>query len=304
MPKLVPGVYCAALTPLNSDLTIDSLRLVAHCEAMFSNGAHGILLFGTTGEGNSFSLAEKANLLKTFSSSKLPLDRILVSTGSCAHTDVLDLNRYCHEYGFSNFLIMPPFYYQNISVDALRKWFSSVIHPIGNKESHIYLYHFPKMSGIDMDLNTISLLKKDHPEHLAGIKDSSGNFAGMEEQIKGLKEFDVFAGTEKLLTEVLQAGGQGCISATSNITIKHIQSTYEAHQSGLDVEDLDTQLKSIRGAIDGMPFVGTLKAFLANYSSSNTWQFIRPPNSLYSTEGIVKLHERLNELGWIKPEGI
>ena len=50
------GVYCAAVTPLNADLSPDLKRLGEHCLSLLADGCHGIALLGTTGEANSFSV--------------------------------------------------------------------------------------------------------------------------------------------------------------------------------------------------------------------------------------------------------
>ena len=53
------GVYAASLTPQHDDLSINHERLVAHGRWLLENGCDGIVLFGTTGEANSFSVAER-----------------------------------------------------------------------------------------------------------------------------------------------------------------------------------------------------------------------------------------------------
>ena len=54
---LPDGVYAASLTPQHDDLSINHERLVAHGRWLLENGCDGIVLFGTTGEANSFSVA-------------------------------------------------------------------------------------------------------------------------------------------------------------------------------------------------------------------------------------------------------
>ena len=57
------GVFSAALTPLDAELAPDHARFVEHCRYLLDEGCDGIALLGTTGEANSFSLAERTALL-------------------------------------------------------------------------------------------------------------------------------------------------------------------------------------------------------------------------------------------------
>jgi len=51
-------VLAASLTPLRNNSTIDHDRFVSHVRWLLDNGCDAAVLFGTTGEGNSFSISE------------------------------------------------------------------------------------------------------------------------------------------------------------------------------------------------------------------------------------------------------
>ncbi|MFI4953798.1 MAG: dihydrodipicolinate synthase family protein, partial [Burkholderiales bacterium] len=53
------GLWCATLSPLDSRGALDAARLAAHARRLFAAGVDGIAPFGTTGEGQSFSVAER-----------------------------------------------------------------------------------------------------------------------------------------------------------------------------------------------------------------------------------------------------
>ena len=55
----IHGTYCAALTPLNTDYSINKELFLEHCSNLLSQGLDGLAIFGTTGEGNSFNVNEK-----------------------------------------------------------------------------------------------------------------------------------------------------------------------------------------------------------------------------------------------------
>ena len=59
---ILPGVYCAIVTPLSKG-RIDFERFQMHVRTLAADGCDGLLVSGTTGEGQSFDLAERADLI-------------------------------------------------------------------------------------------------------------------------------------------------------------------------------------------------------------------------------------------------
>ena len=81
-PRLA-GVMAAGLTAFNDDLSVDVAGTLDHTRWLLDNGCDGVLLFGTTGEGNSIALAEKMDFLDQLADSDLPRDRLMIGTGVC-----------------------------------------------------------------------------------------------------------------------------------------------------------------------------------------------------------------------------
>ena len=111
----------------------------------------------------------------------------------------------------------------------------------------------------------------------------------MKALINEVPNFQVFAGTEKYLLDILKAGGAGCISATANVTIGLAAQIFQAWKSGEAVEDLQAYLVKVRTSFEGLPFSGALKTFLADLRVNKEWLPIRPPNERLD-------QQRLNDL--------
>jgi hypothetical protein len=58
-PNTLQGLWCATLSPLDKRGAFDAARLANHAQRLFAAGVDGIAPFGTTGEGQSFSVAER-----------------------------------------------------------------------------------------------------------------------------------------------------------------------------------------------------------------------------------------------------
>ena len=175
----ISGVLAAVLTPLNADLSPDLDRLLRHCRWLIDNGCDGLAVLGTTGEANSFSVDERIAILDGLAEAGIPGDRLLPGTGCCALTDSVSLTRRAVELGAAGVLMLPPFYYKDVSDAGLFATFAEIIERVGDSRLRIYLYHFPRMSAVPFSHALIEDLLKRYPDTVAGMKDSSGDLANM-----------------------------------------------------------------------------------------------------------------------------
>ena len=60
----INGVYCAVLTPINADLSINNDLYLRHCQFLMKKGLDGLTPFGTNGEASSFSINQKKESLE------------------------------------------------------------------------------------------------------------------------------------------------------------------------------------------------------------------------------------------------
>jgi len=270
------GVYAAALTPLNDDLSPDLKALVRHYKWLLANGCDGLAPLGTTGEANSFSVDERLSVIDTLGSSGIPMDRCIVGTGSCALTDSVRLTKRVLDAGGRDVLVLPPFYYKKVTEDGLFASFAEVIQRVGDARLRLYIYQFPQMTGLDLSLDLIGRLIDAYPKTVVGVKDSSGNWPNMEAMCKRFPGFEVFPGSERFLLSALKAGGVGCISATTNVTAPMAAKVY-ANWNNDKAEALQTALIAVRDILEAFPPIAALKQLLARTSGQASWLNIRPP---------------------------
>jgi len=277
MPKApLRGVYAAALTPLNDDLSPDLKALVRHYKWLLANGCDGLAPLGTTGEANSFSVDERLAVIDTLGGSGIPMDRCIVGTGSCALTDSVRLTKRVLDAGGRDVLVLPPFYYKKVTEDGLFASFAEVIQRVGDARLRLYIYQFPQMTGLDLSLDLIGRLIDAFPKTVVGIKDSSGNWPNMEAMCKRFPGFEVFPGSERFLLSALKAGGVGCISATTNVTAPMAAKVY-ANWNNDKADALQTALIAVRDILETFPPIAALKQLLARTTGQASWLNIRPP---------------------------
>src|SRR5512143_3179954 len=89
------GVYAAAVTPLKADFSPDVDAIPPFLSFLAGRGCHGALILGTTGEGPSFSPAERETIWRAAVKVRQqhPEFRLLAGTGTPSLTETIDLTR-------------------------------------------------------------------------------------------------------------------------------------------------------------------------------------------------------------------
>ncbi len=282
------GVFAATLTPLNNDLSIDYQLLADHCHWLLANGCHGIVPMGTTGEANSFSVPERIEMLDRLIAFGVPANRLLVGTGCCAIPDTVALTRHAVAHNTGGALVLPPFYYKNVSDDGVFAAFDQIIQSVADPHLKLYLYHIPQITGVPINPALIARLLKHYPNVIAGIKDSSNDWNNMKALHEQFPSLRVYAGTEKYLLPLTRIGGAGCISATTNITCSLANELY-LHRTSHEAETLHQRVIAAREVIEKYPVIPALKRLTAMRTGRVSWLNLRPPHITLSEERAMGL---------------
>src|SRR5206468_3198746 len=96
-----PNSKYAAIENCRYDVrgAVDHGRFAAHVRRLFDAGVDGIAPFGTTGEGQSFGVAERKQALEALIAAGIAPARILAATGCAALPETADLTRHAIECG-------------------------------------------------------------------------------------------------------------------------------------------------------------------------------------------------------------
>jgi 4-hydroxy-tetrahydrodipicolinate synthase len=284
------GVFCAALTPLQADLSPDHTVFVQHCRYLLSEGCDGIALLGTTGEANSFSGAERKALLEAAIAAGIAPSQLLPGTGVSALSETVDLTCHALSLGVTTVVMLPPFYYKDIGDEGLYASYSEVVQRVADPHLRIVLYHIPQMSHQPIPHAVIARLRAAFPATIVGIKDSSGDFANMTAMIEKFENFAVLAGADPLLLPLLKKGGAGCITATSNLVARDLAYVFRHFNEGdAALDAAQARIVKARERASLFPQIAALKTLLAQRTGHAGWHRLRPPLVPLSHENVDKL---------------
>src|SRR6266498_219838 len=274
------GVYAAAVTPLKPDSALDLEAVPALFKFLASRGCHGIVLFGTTGEGPSFSPTEREVLMRCAREVResMPGFRLIAGTGTPSLSETIDLTKLAFDLGYDGVLVVPPYYFRKATDNGLFTWFSEVIQKAVPANGYLLGYHFPNVAGIGFSMELLARLKDAFPVQFAGIKDSSHDpdlAQALGERFGS--DLVVLTGTDSYLELAMQNKAAGCITAPANILSPDLRAVWDLINAGKDSTDAQARVKKQRDILDKYPpFPPTLKALLHRLHGLPRWS-VKPP---------------------------
>lgn len=302
-PSSFSAVLSPVLTPFNSDGSPNAKKLLRQCQWLQSHDV-GQAVFGTNSEANSMSANQKITVLQELFDGGLNPNNVMPGTGACSVDDTVRMTRAAVNAGCPGVLMLPPFYYKDVSDDGLFAFYADVIEKIADSKLKIYVYNIPPVTKIGLSLSLLERLVKTYPTTVIGMKDSSGDWPYTESVIKALAGagFRVYAGSEVFLLRTLKAGGVGCISATANVNPKAI-AQLAAHWQDPGADALQESLSAVRAIFAQFPMIPGMKAAVAHYSGDPAWLSVRPPLLSLDAEQQNKLITELQKTGF-RMEGL
>jgi 4-hydroxy-tetrahydrodipicolinate synthase len=271
------GIWPAVLTPLDAELNIDIPEFARHCQSLLAAGCTGVTPFGTTGEGPSFSVAERIAAVDGLVAGGVPAGRILVSTSAAALPDAVALTRHAVQSGCFGVLLLPPFFLKGVPDQGVIDFYAQLIAKVADDRLRIVLYHIPQVSGVPLSHHVISALVKRFPQTIIGIKDS-----GCEREWSlGLARtfmppLQVWVGNEPDLQVMAAQGTVGAVSGVANVTPRLVARMVSEHAGPNAARDM-ARVQELLKILFGYGLTAAFKGMMATLSGHAGWRRVRAP---------------------------
>jgi 4-hydroxy-tetrahydrodipicolinate synthase len=211
------GLSAALITPFRANGAVDLPRLLRHARHVLAEGCDSITLFGTTGEGFSIGMRERAAMAGAILGGGIEPGQLYAGVTSTTVADAVEQSRLALGFGARGLLLAPPFYFKDPGEDGLFAWFSQVIEGIGADARGVILYHIPGQTAVPLSVGLVDRLKRAFPGVIAGVKDSSGDKATAAAFLAAHGELAILVGDERQLAEAMRNGAQGSICGLANL---------------------------------------------------------------------------------------
>jgi 4-hydroxy-tetrahydrodipicolinate synthase len=302
------GVVCAAVTPLEKGkLHVENHQ--RHIKTLAEEGCDGVLLLGTTGEGPSIGLAERAEIIEATLAVSGEM-KIMVGTGLASLPDTITATRQAFDLKVDAVVVIPPFYFKKVSDEGLVAYYRQLFDEAVPDDGLLLAYHIPQMTAVPISYGLLERLLVIAGDRMAGVKDSSGDLDHTLELCRRFPQLRIFVGNDKLLLQSLQAGAAGCITAGANVLAPLAANVYRAYTAGEDAGEHQALLTAARGILEGHPpFPPAMKGLLENRYGTSGWE-VRPPLDPLPESGRQALWSALNALDlpeqyrWLKQAAV
>ena len=217
-PKLLRGVIPPVCTPFTADYEVDEKSLRRLINYLLDGGVTGLFVLGSTSEVAYLTDKRRADVIR------ITIDetagRVPVVAGAIDMT-TLRTNEHVRAAvaaGIDGIVVTGPFYART-HPEEIALHFRMVKKECGDLP--LYAYNIPvATNGVKLEVDTV--LKLANEGVIQGLKDSSGNDAGIRAvvlgaQKMGLKEFVVLTGSELTVDLALMAGAHGVVAGVGNI---------------------------------------------------------------------------------------
>ena len=276
----ISGVYCAVITPLSTNLSINNNLYLRHCQSLMKKGLDGLTIFGTNGEASSLSIRQKIHCIEFLLENRVDPSSLIVGSGSSSLEDAIELTKFTAKIGAKASLLIPAFYFKNVTDDGVIAYYRNVIEQTGDNNFKFLLYNIPQYSGVTINFNIIENLLKLYPSNVVGLKDSTGNIDNMLQTIKYFNDFSVFCGNGAMALHTSRRGGAGAITGDANITSKllsFIINNFKREKEIDNFNDLQVLIENIRNVLNSHEQISLLKAYYSIADNMNEWNNVMPP---------------------------
>ena len=207
------GSMPALITPFkNGKVDVDALKHLVDWH--ISEGSHGLVPVGTTGESPTLSHSEHEEVIRVVvehNAKRLP---VIAGAGSNNTIEALRLMQFAKDVGADAALVVTP-YYNKPTQRGLYAHFAA-LNDIGLP---IFVYNIPGRSVIDMTAETMGELAK--LEFIVGVKDATGSMDRVTQQRRECgKNFIQMSAEDASALGFYAHGGVGAISVTANVAPK------------------------------------------------------------------------------------
>jgi 4-hydroxy-tetrahydrodipicolinate synthase len=220
------GSIPALITPF-ADGRLDEDALAGLVEWHLSEGSHGLVPVGTTGESPTLSHEEHERVIEIVVRTVAGRIPVIAGAGSNSTAEAIRLIRFAAKVGADAALVVTPYYNKPNQRGLLNHY--RMLHDAA--ELPIFIYNIPGRSVIDMTPATMGELAQ--LPRIVGVKDATGDITRVSDtRIACGPDFIQLSGEDASALGFNAHGGVGCISVVANIAPRLCAELQEATLAG------------------------------------------------------------------------
>lgn len=241
------GSITALITPMNDDGSLDFPALGRFLDWQVTEGSSGVVPVGTTGESPTLTHDEHARVVEYTVQVVAGRVPVIAGAGSNSTAEAVNMARHAKAAGADAILVVAP-YYNKPTQEGLYRHFMAVADAT---DLPLVVYNIPGRSVVDISVETMARLARH--ARIVGVKDATANLLRPIQVRRAIdhKPFNQLSGEDGTVVSFLAAGGDGCISVTSNVAPRLCAELHRAWQDGrvADAMALQDRLSPLHDAL-------------------------------------------------------
>ena len=229
--KKLEGVIIAMPSPLtkNEDIDVASLRnLIEYC---IKEGANGVMILGTMGEGASLLDCQRQLLMETTVEQVKGRIPVLATASGSSTKKNIEYAKAIDQCGVDYIVCTSPFYYKYPDPESLIQHIERITDVV---DTPVIFYNAPLFTGNPVHTDVLERIL--NMDKVAGIKDSSCNFGNFVELLRRYPDRNnrpgtIMQGDESVYDASLLMGADGVVSGGGVAFIKLLTQLYAAGAS-------------------------------------------------------------------------
>ncbi len=243
IPKKLEGVIIAMPTPLLENEDVDSLSLCKLIDYCIAEGAKGIMIGGSMGEGPALIDSQKKLLIEISVGQVAGRIPVLATVSAPSTRKSMEYVKIVNKLGADYIVCTAPFYYKYPDPASVILHLQKIA---AITEVPLIFYNASGFTGNEIDVNTSDTIL--NMKEVAGIKDSSGNFRNFAELLrrypdKNSRPGTIMQGDESVFDVSLLIGADGIISGGGVAYIKLLTELFAAGISNNKLKAFEYQQK-------------------------------------------------------------
>jgi 4-hydroxy-tetrahydrodipicolinate synthase len=192
-----------------------------------SQGTHGIVPCGTTGEASTLDFDEHYRVIEVAVEAANKRIPVIAGTGANATDEAVFITKKAKELGVDGALIVTP-YYNKPTQEGLYLHFKAIAESV---DIPIILYNVPGRTAVNMLPATVARLLEFR--NIIGLKEATGDMRQASDLIRLCGDrLALYSGDDFTTFTMLSLGGKGVISVTANIVPKDVADMWNSWDKG------------------------------------------------------------------------
>src|SRR5690606_6840110 len=182
-------------------------------ERLIKDGASGVFVCGTNGEGPNLTIEERQAIVEAYVKAVNKRITVMVHVGHSSVKEARKLAAHAELVGADAFSSVSAFYFKPASVKALVSSLAEIASAAPN--TPFYYYNIPHLTGVSMDMLELIQVAEEMIPNFAGLKYTATTLHEYEACLNYKEgKYDILYGLDEMLLGALAVGAKGAVGST------------------------------------------------------------------------------------------